>query len=396
MFRQLYLRFRFKVLQTTLVGLLAWTVTVWLLNSQRKTKLYYPSSTLGRYLQPSTGKQHILVTGGAGYIGSHAVLQLLEEGHAVTILDNLSRGNIGAVAALAKFAPRSRLHFVMIDLGLKEALYTLFRSTNIDCVMHFAGVVYSKESFENPLQYYHNITSNIVNLLDAMQDQGVSRLIISIQGDIYGSTSRSANQVSPYCRAKMALEKIVRDFAYSRPGFQSLILRYQNVYGSDPQGRLGLYHQNNLYRFFSFCDVCISDGIEITNRFVENPIQGVPVCIKGSYVHVTDMVDAFVKGLNFLSNPPSIFDIGTDQQFSAKQLTEACKKVTGQQIIVDKQLCLPQKCSTSNNSIPKISSESMWEPQYVDLVQGFQHAWKWRQSNPHGYQMDSSKYLSFQ
>eukprot|EP01025_Chloroclados_australasicus_P054290 TRINITY_DN6430_c0_g1_i4.p2 TRINITY_DN6430_c0_g1~~TRINITY_DN6430_c0_g1_i4.p2 ORF type:complete len:167 (-),score=2.02 TRINITY_DN6430_c0_g1_i4:55-498(-) len=144
MFRQLYLRFRFKVLQTTLVGLLAWTVTVWLLNSQRKTKLYYPSSTLGRYLQPSTGKQHILVTGGAGYIGSHAVLQLLEEGHAVTILDNLSRGNIGAVAALAKFAPRSRLHFVMIDLGLKEALYTLFRSTNIDCVMHFAGVVYSK------------------------------------------------------------------------------------------------------------------------------------------------------------------------------------------------------------------------------------------------------------
>eukprot|EP00898_Chlorokybus_atmophyticus_P004400 jgi/Chlat1/4961/Chrsp32S00379 len=173
----------------------------------------------------------VLVTGGAGYIGSHASLRLLNDGHFVTIVDNLSRGNLGAVKALEKYAKKDQLNFVLADLGDPVAMHKLFTQNTFDLVLHFAAVAYVGESMAEPLRYYHNITSNTMQLLEHMSAAGVSRIIYSSTCATYGEPEKMPitedtpqNPINPYGKAKKMAEDIIHDYSRTIEGFQAVIL----------------------------------------------------------------------------------------------------------------------------------------------------------------------------
>lgn len=196
---------------------------------------------------------HVLVTGGAGFIGSHATMRLLEDGYAVTIIDNYSRGNHGAIDVLKAAAPRGKLRVVDADLGVRDDVERAFSKHPVDVVIHFAAIAFVGESMAFPLQYYHNVTVNTVTLLETMQKFGVDKLVYSSTCATYGNPKTlpiteqtPTNPINPYGKSKLYAEVAIRDFAHANPGFNAAILRYFNVFGSDPEGRLGEYPRPEL------------------------------------------------------------------------------------------------------------------------------------------------------
>ena len=174
--------------------------------------------------------------GGAGFIGSHAALRLLLDGHAVTIVDNLSRGNLGAIAALRKHVPdvAGRLRFVEADLGRKEAVEQVFATSSppVSLVIHFAAVAFVGESVAQPLRYYSNVTANTVIILQSMAKYSVKQLIYSSTCAVYGNPAKlpiteetPPEPINPYGRSKLMAEQAVKDFAAANPSFKVAILR---------------------------------------------------------------------------------------------------------------------------------------------------------------------------
>ncbi|PIA63876.1 hypothetical protein AQUCO_00201299v1 [Aquilegia coerulea] len=204
----------------------------------------FSSSTAFSHREP--GVTHVLVTGGAGYIGSHAALRLLNDYYRVTIVDNLSRGNLGAVKILQGLYPDpGRLQFIYADLGDAKAVNKIFAENAFDAVIHFAAVAYVGESTLEPLRYYHNITANTLTVLEAMAAHRVKTLIYSSTCATYGEPEKMPITedtpqvpINPYGKAKKMAEDIILDFSRNSD-MAVMILRYFNVIGSDPGGRLG-------------------------------------------------------------------------------------------------------------------------------------------------------------
>ncbi|KAH6837399.1 Rossmann-fold superfamily protein, partial [Perilla frutescens var. hirtella] len=199
-----------------------------------------------KFSQHEPGVTHVLVTGGAGYIGSHAALRLLKDSYRVTIVDNLSRGNIGAVKVLQELFPEpGRLQFIYADLGDAAVVNKIFKENAFDAVMHFAAVAYVGESTAEPLRYYHNITSNTLLIVKAMAARGVKTLIYSSTCATYGEPDKMPITedtpqlpINPYGKAKKMAEDIIMDYSKTSD-IAVMVLRYFNVIGSDPEGRLG-------------------------------------------------------------------------------------------------------------------------------------------------------------
>nr|CAD1819598.1 unnamed protein product [Ananas comosus var. bracteatus] len=302
------------------------------------------------------GVTHVLVTGGAGYIGSHAALRLLKDSYRVTIVDNLSRGNIGAIKALQNLFPEpGRLQFIYADLGDAKTVNRIFAENAFDAVMHFAAVAYVGESTLEPLRYYHNITSNTLVVLEAMATHGVKTLIYSSTCATYGEPEKmpiteetpqalhidflSANTVpiNPYGKAKKMAEDIILDFS-TRSNMAVMILRYFNVIGSDPEGRFGEAPRPELREHGRISGACfdaalgIIPGLKVKGTDYETP-DG--TCIR-DYIDVTDLVDAHVKALDKAEpGKVGIYNVGTGKGRSVKEFVEACKKATGVDIKVD-------------------------------------------------------------
>lgn len=341
------------------------------------------------------GVQHILVTGGAGYIGSHASLRLLEDGYMVTIVDNLSRGNIGAIRVLQQLFPNSnQLRFINADLGDKRAVDKIFKTNAFDAVMHFAAVAYVGESTLDPLRYYHNISSNTLTLLEAMFANNVNRLIYSSTCATYGEPktmpiTEDTPQVpiNPYGKAKKMAEVMIRDYARSSD-LGVTILRYFNVIGSDPEGRLGEAPRPELRNHGRISGACfdaamgISPGLQIKGTDYETR-DG--TCIR-DYIHVTDLVDAHVKALNNTRlGQVSVYNVGTGKGSSVKEFVEACKRATGVNITVVALERRPGDYAEVYSNPSKIQSELNWSAQYTDLKETLTVAWRWRKSHPNGY-----------
>mmetsp|Transcript_1293 Transcript_1293/g.2679 ORF Transcript_1293/g.2679 Transcript_1293/m.2679 type:complete len:401 (+) Transcript_1293:280-1482(+) len=352
-----------------------------------------------RSLQASTSQHlHVLVTGGAGFIGSHAALRLLEDGHAVTVLDNLSRGNRGAVDVLRHMAPPGRFQFVEADLGNYQQVLRAFHESNIDLVMHFAAVAYVGESVAEPLRYYDNITSNTVTLLKAMKSADVHRLVYSSTCATYGNAdvmpiteATPTVPINPYGKAKLAAERVVRDFASAAPEFQSAILRYFNVYGSDPEGRLGEFPRPELRsqgRISGACfDAALGNIAQLTVMGTSFPTAD-GTCVR-DYIHVTDLVDAHVAVARVLNNPPVLYNVGTGKGSSVKEFVDACREVTGVDIKVTMQKQpRPGDYAEVFADPAKIQSELNWTARFTDLKEGMATAWRWRKQNPNGYPSD--------
>lgn len=341
------------------------------------------------------GVIHVLVTGGAGYIGSHAALRLLKENYRVTIVDNLSRGNIGAVKILQELFPEpGRLQFIYADLGDAKAVHQIFSQNAFDAVMHFAAVAYVGESTLDPLKYYHNITSNTLTVLEAMSAHGVPTLIYSSTCATYGEPEKMPITeetpqlpINPYGKAKKMAEDIILDF-HKNSNMAVMILRYFNVIGSDPEGRLGEAPRPELREHGRISGACydaargIIPGLKVRGTDYKTT-DG--TCIR-DYIDVTDLVDAHVKALE-KSRPGKvgIYNVGTGRGRSVKEFVEACKAATGVPIKVDFLPRRPGDYAEVFSDPTKIKLELNWTAKHTDLQESLQVAWRWQKSHLNGY-----------
>ncbi|XP_008793551.2 probable UDP-arabinose 4-epimerase 1 [Phoenix dactylifera] len=341
------------------------------------------------------GVTHVLVTGGAGYIGSHAALRLLKDSYRVTIVDNLSRGNIGAIKVLQeRFPEPGRLQFIYADLGDAKAVKQIFAENAIDAVMHFAAVAYVGESTLEPLRYYHNITSNTLTVLEAMAAYGVKTLIYSSTCATYGEPEKMPITeetpqfpINPYGKAKKMSEDIILDFS-KKSNMAVMILRYFNVIGSDPEGRLGEAPRPELREHGRISGACfdaalgIIPGLKVKGTDYETP-DG--TCIR-DYIDVTDLVDAHMKALDKAEpNKVGIYNVGTGKGRSVREFVEACKQATGVDIKVDYLSRRPGDYAEVYSDPSKINRELNWTAKHTDLLESLGVAWRWQKEHRNGY-----------
>ncbi|GAB4829458.1 UDP-arabinose 4-epimerase 1, variant 2 [Ancistrocladus abbreviatus] len=352
-------------------------------------------NTPSHFSRREPGVTHVLVTGGAGYIGSHAALRLLKDSYRVTIVDNLSRGNLVAIRLLQGLFPEpGRLQFIYADLGDAKAVNKIFSQNAFDAVMHFAAVAYVGESTQEPLRYYHNITSNTLVVLEAMAAHGVKTLIYSSTCATYGEPEKMPITeetpqvpINPYGKAKKMAEDIILDFTKTTD-MAVMILRYFNVIGSDPEGRLGEAPRPELREHGRISGACfdaargIIPGLKVRGTDY-NTADG--TCIR-DYIDVTDLVDAHVKALE-KAQPAKvgIYNVGTGKGRSVKEFVKACKKATGVNINVEYLPRRPGDYAEVYSDPTKIRLELNWTARYTNLQESLEIAWRWQKTHRDGY-----------
>lgn len=247
-----------------------------------------------------------------------------------------------------------------------------------------------------PLMYYHNITSNTVLLLEAMRDAGVHRLIYSSTCATYGNPAKlpiteltPPEPINPYGRSKLMAEQAVRDFAFANKGFQAAILRYFNVIGADPEGRLGELPRAELRSQGRISTACydaalgLRDELRITGTQFKTRDGS---CVR-DYVHVADLVDAHIAVFPALANPPVLYNVGTGQGVTVKEFVAACLKVTGVDIrVVEQAESRPGDYAQVYADVGRIRADLGWQAKHVDLEASLGHAWAWRQQHAERYE----------
>ncbi|MDQ1326304.1 MAG: UDP-glucose 4-epimerase [Campylobacterota bacterium] len=327
-------------------------------------------------------KQHILVTGGAGYIGSHVVKLLLEESqHEITILDNLSTGfqeTVDALMQIAKEHCRS-LEFIQKDLSDWKEIATLMQNNTYDAIMHFAASLVVPESVENPLKYYLNNTANTANLVKCAVENNVRNFIFSSTAATYGEPdsclvdlqtglkeSDPADPINPYGMSKLMSEKILKDTAFAYPDFKYIILRYFNVAGSDPDGHIGQSTHNATLLIKVAAETAVGKRKKMYIFGEDYPTpDGTGI---RDYIHVVDLARAHIEALHYLDeNESDIFNVGYGKGFSVKEVIETMKKVSGVDFSVEikeRRAGDPAILIANNTKIKQVTS---WRPQYDDL-----------------------------
>lgn len=325
----------------------------------------------------------ILVTGGAGYIGSHAVLALQQAGYNVIVLDNLVYGHRDIVETVLK------VELVVGDTSDRALLDNLFASRQIDAVMHFAAYAYVGESVTQPDKYYRNNVIGTLTLLEAMVQASIKKFVFSSTCATYGvpevvpiPEDHPQNPINPYGATKLMVERILADFdpAYD---FKSVSFRYFNAAGADPKGRLGEDHfpETHLIPLVLWTALGKQDAISILGTDYPTP-DG--TCIR-DYIHVTDLADAHVLGLEYLlkGGDSQRFNLGNGNGFSVREVIETARKVTGSPIPAIERDRRPGDPPALVGSAEKAKKLLGWNPQYADLEQIITHAWAWHQKR-HG------------
>ncbi|MEE6712041.1 UDP-glucose 4-epimerase GalE [Pediococcus acidilactici] len=326
----------------------------------------------------------ILVVGGAGYIGSHMVKRLIEQGQEVVVVDNLSTGHRMAVDEKARFYEG--------DIRNHVFLKGVFDRENIDTVVHFAAFSIVPESMEKPLKYFDNNTAGMVALLEEMRDHDVKRIIFSSTAATYGVPEKSPIEendrqapINPYGESKLMMEKIIRwaDQAY---GIKFVALRYFNVAGAYPDGSIGEDHGPETHLTPIILQVATGqrDQLKIFGDDYNTP-DGTNV---RDYVHVLDLVDAHILAINYLKagNDSDVFNLGSSTGFSVKQMVEAAREVTGEPIPAEIAERRPGDPDSLIAASQKARDVLQWQPQYDDVKEIIQTAWNWKQQHPRGYE----------
>lgn len=321
----------------------------------------------------------ILVTGGAGYIGSHAVLSLQNAGYEVIILDNLVYGHQDLVEQVLK------TKLIVGDTNDKKLLEETFANHDIAAVMHFAAYAYVGESVTNPAKYYRNNVLGTLTLLEAMQAAGIDKFVFSSTCATYGvpqevpiPENHPQSPINPYGASKLMVERILQDFdiAYN---FKSVIFRYFNAAGADPQGRLGEDHNPETHLIPLVLQTALGtrDSISIFGTDYPTP-DG--TCIR-DYIHVNDLAQAHVLGLEYLlkGGDSEVFNLGNGNGFSVKEVIDAARKNTAKEIKAlecDRRPGDPPMLVGSGEKAKKILG---WSPEYPDIDKIIAHAWQWHQ-----------------
>jgi UDP-glucose 4-epimerase len=325
----------------------------------------------------------VLVVGGAGYIGSHMVKMLLESGHAVTVFDNLSKGHRDAV---------SGADFVKGDLLNPEELKELLRECSIDVVMHYAALCYVGESVNEPRRYYRNNVVGSLNLLDAMGEAGIGRLVFSSTCATYGvphetpiMESHPQNPVNPYGWSKLLIERALQDYAKAY-GMKSVSLRYFNAAGSDPQGLLGERHDPETHlipnALLEARRVLRGGKLDDTQLVIHGTDYETRdgTCIR-DYIHVDDLASAHLAAAARLMAGQvagaEAYNLGNGDGFSVKEVIEASRRVSGVSIghrVGPRRAGDPPQLV---GSASKARDTLGWRPRYTGLDEIIGTAWKW-------------------
>lgn len=331
----------------------------------------------------SSEKPIVLVTGGAGYIGSHAVLALQNAGYEVVVFDNLVYGHRDIVESVLK------VELIEGDTNDRALLDRVFASRPFSAVMHFAAYAYVGESVSQPDKYYRNNVTGTLTLLEAMVAAGIKSFVFSSTCATYGvpktvpiPEDHPQDPINPYGATKLMVERILADFdrAYD---FKSVAFRYFNAAGADPNGRLGEDHQpeTHLIPLVLMAALGKRDSISIYGTDYPTP-DG--TCIR-DYIHVTDLAEAHVLGLDYLlkGGDSARFNLGNGNGFSVREVIEMARKVTGRSIEAIECDRRPGDPPALVGSAEKARSILGWNPQYADLEKILTHAWAWHQKR-HG------------
>jgi len=337
----------------------------------------------------------ILVTGGAGYIGSHTVRALKRAGHKVVVVDNLSKGHQQAIP--------DGVDFCKIDLGDIEGLRKIFLAGGFEAVVHFAGSIEVGLSMKDPASFMRNNVMNGVNLLEAMRVVGVKKIIFSSTAAVYGSPKivpiKEDSRLVPtniYGLSKLMFEDLLR--AYERGyGFQYVALRYFNAAGADESGEIGEDHDPETHLIplimRNLLDMGKVNGAVPLKIFGTDYNTKDGTCVR-DYIHVSDLADAHVKALGYLSRQSgagveksdhSVFNLGNGNGFSVREVIKAAEEVTGRKVLV-------QETVRREGDPPVLVADSAlakkvlgWKPRYADLKTIVASAWKWHSTHPRGY-----------
>lgn len=334
---------------------------------------------------------NILLTGGAGYIGTHTAIELINAGHSVVIVDSLVNSSEEAVRRVCEITGRD-IPFYHADVRDKSALQEIFREHQFDGVIHFAGLKAVGESVEKPLEYYScNLDSTIV-LLEVMREHSVPRLVFSSSATVYGDPSElpltEESQVgmgitNPYGWTKYMNEQIIRDFAHANPDTHCTLLRYFNPVGAHESGKIGEDPQgtpNNLLPFVAQTAVGKRECVSVFGNDYDTP-DGTGV---RDYIHVTDLARGHVAALEKSQPGVSVYNLGTGKGTSVLELIKAFGTACGHDVpfkIVDRR---PGDVASCYASPSKAESELGWKAT-KSIDEACIDSWRWQSQNPNGY-----------
>ncbi len=330
---------------------------------------------------------NVLVTGGAGYIGSHCALALMQSGYDVAVFDNLSTGHQETVDTLSGCnLPGRFLGFQKGDLLSMEDLDRAFNSFHIDGVMHFAAFSQVAESMKDPGKYYRNNVLGTLNLLDGMRAHDVKKIVFSSTAATYGEPeytpideNHPQDPINPYGSSKLMIERIMDDYGMAY-GLRSVRLRYFNVAGADSGGRVGEWHEPETHLIPNILKSTFGNGREFSMFGTDYPTRD-GTCIR-DYVNVEDLADAHVRALKYLENggETDYFNLGTNSGSSVKEVFGSCERITGKTIplkVCERRPGDPAVLIADN----KKAKETLgWQPERT-LDDSIRTAYGWEKAN---------------
>ena len=321
---------------------------------------------------------NILVTGGAGYIGSVMTRVLLDAGHRVVVADNLSSGHKSVVDP--------RASFVQVSLGDADAVTDMLSGTRIDAAIHFAGVISMAESMEDPAQYFTTNTHYSLMLFDALIGNGVKNVIFSSTAGVYGNPDvvpipedHPTRPTNPYGESKLMVEDIL-DWYDKLKGLHSVSLRYFNAAGAMRDGSIGEMHRNETH----IIPLAIKAIIEKKSFTLFGDDYATPdgTCVR-DYIHVEDLCDAHIKALEYLvrGGKTDVFNVGTGQGHSNKEVISAIEHVCGTSLTIIPEHRRPGDAERLVADATKITTMLGWKPNYSDIQTIVETAWKFHTKN---------------
>ena len=333
----------------------------------------------------------VLVTGGAGYIGSHMCVELLQAGYQVVVLDNLSNSSARSLQAVQRITQKS-LKFVEADLRDSAKLEVLFRAHDISAVLHFAGLKAVGESVAKPMLYYDNNVNGTLRLVEAMTAAGVKTLVFSSSATVYGMPETvpidecfPTAPINPYGRTKLQVEEILQDLHVADPKWRISLLRYFNPVGAHPSGEIGEDPNdipNNLMPYIAQVAV---GHLPCLNVFGGDYATADGTGVR-DYIHVVDLARGHLQALKYLAQSPGvgIHNLGTGRGYSVLEVISGFERACGREIpyrIVERR---PGDAAQSYADPSKANRELGWEAT-MDIDQMCADSWRWQMGHPNGY-----------
>lgn len=335
----------------------------------------------------------ILVTGGAGYIGSHTCVELLNSGYEVVVVDNLCNSCEESLSRVEEITGK-KVTFYKADLLNREAVEQIFEKEEIDSVIHFAGLKAVGESVAKPLEYYYNNITGTLILCDVMRNHGVKNIVFSSSATVYGNPATvpikedfPLSVTNPYGRTKLMLEEILRDFYVADPEWNVILLRYFNPIGAHKSGRIGENPKgipNNLVPYITQVAVGKLEKLGVFGDDYDTP-DGTGV---RDYIHVVDLALGHVRAIEKLKTQTGgvlVYNLGTGVGYSVLEIVKAFEKACGKEIPYEIKDRRPGDIPTCYADASLAKEELSWEAKR-GIEEMCEDSWRWQSNNPNGYE----------